>query len=117
MPHLVRVFRSVGQNESRLARFQELQLLADLHLLLARALLQAADPIAAVLDLAGHRRVLILQVADLAAFLQQRLHTLRPAHGDPGVRDHDGEQNHCSLFPHDGLADLFEQRCPYLFIN
>jgi len=112
---VARLFGPVRKNESRLPRTLELQLLADLHFLLAGALLQAADAVAAMLDLASQSGVLLLKLADFSALLKQGLQALGPTHGDPHIRDCDGEQDQRSLSSHRGLAELLEQGFLYVY--
>jgi len=62
----------IGQNERRLARAKELQLLANLEFLLGRAVLQLLDAFAPVVVLALHIRVFLFEPAYLLPLVHQR---------------------------------------------
>ena len=64
-------FGLIGQDEGSLARPQQLQLLADLQLLLRRAFLQLLDALAAIVVLALQTGVVFFKLADFAPFLHQ----------------------------------------------
>src|SRR5581483_1223988 len=112
---IAEIARLLRQNKRGLARTLELQLFPDLHLLLAAAAFQAADAIAAMLDLPRERRVLLLQLADLAVLGHQRLQSLRTAYGDAGVNDHHGEQNQRYSASSRNLTDSLEQGALYVY--
>src|SRR5258706_1571502 len=71
------LWRRLGEDEGCFAGPRQLQLLANLHLLLATALFQTKDALFALLVLVRQRDVALLKPADLAALLKQGLETLR----------------------------------------
>ena len=69
---LLVLFRLIGQNERRLARPKQLQLLADLEFLLGRAVLQLLDAFAPVVVLPLQAGVVLLEPAYLLPLVHQR---------------------------------------------
>ena len=69
---LLVLFRLIGQNERRLARPKQLQLLADLEFLLGRAVLQLLDAFAPVVVLALQAGVVLFEPAYLLPLVHQR---------------------------------------------
>ena len=65
----------------------------DLHFLLRTVVLQPLDAIFAALDLRRGRGVLLLQLLDLVAFVEQRGNSSRPSQRDDSVHHHQRERN------------------------
>src|SRR5262249_49631562 len=74
-----------GQDERRLAGAQKLQLLADLHFLLALAVSQTIDTLPQPLVLGRGGGVPLLQIANLTMFFDESLNPLRTSHGNPRI--------------------------------
>jgi YihY family inner membrane protein len=69
----------IRKDERRLARPQQLQLLADFHFLLGGALFQSFDALAAALVFGGFGGVLLFQLAHFLALVEQRGNALGSA--------------------------------------
>jgi len=103
------------QNERRFALAEHVQLLADLHPLLFRTVLQLLDALAPVLILMLHHRIVLLQIADHLPLLEQRGNALRAAQHyvavDADCGEYGGVRN-----PLKSLVHQFGIQPVYLFI-
>ncbi len=93
------LFRRVRKNELGLAGPEQLQLLADFHLLLAAAGPQPLDALEEELILMRLDGVLFLKTADFTVLLDQGGKALRAAKREPSVNQGKRERGHPTRSP------------------